>query len=191
MERKTNILKSSSLFFSCCFILLGQLLFSQNSWKLINQSLNSRVPAPLAKENYFELLDSKASFLFSTSKNDSFEILLPNENGKEELFLLKPVALLSPSLSKKYISIKTFKGKSVKRPNVKVRMSTHPNGINAWIQLEGKEDLFIQPVKGKKKVHFVYKKIKNDKALDFYCKTIHKTNQTKGERITQKSTPVF
>lgn len=191
MERKTNILKSSSLFFSCCFILLGQLLFSQNSWKLINQTFNSRVPAPLAKENYFELLDSKASFLFSTSKNDSFEILLPNENGKEELFLLKPVALLSPSLSKKYISIKTFKGKSVKRPNVKVRMSTHPNGINAWIQLEGKEDLFIQPVKGKKKVHFVYQKIKNDKALDFYCKTILQTNQTKGERITQKSTPVF
>ena len=64
-------------------------------------------------------------------------------------------------LSKKYPGIKTFKGKSKVRKDVEVRLSTQQAGINAWIHFENGPDLFLQPVKGNKNLHFSYLKIKN------------------------------
>ena len=99
------------------------------------------------------------------------EISLPNEMGEEEVFQIKPVPLLNEKLSKKYPGIKTFKGKSKVRKDVEVRLSTQQAGINAWIHFENGPDLFLQPVKGNKNLHFSYLKIKNHNSSNLFCKT--------------------
>ena len=84
------------------------------------------------------------------------EIILPNENGEDEVFEIVPVPLLSKTLSEKYQNIKTYTGVSKTRPKVRLRLSTQPNGINAWIQFDDGSDYFIQPVNGKQQLHFTY-----------------------------------
>lgn len=188
MQKKTYRFRTSPILISSCLLLFGHFLFSQTSWRPIQQDIISKNPLPLVKENYFEFTDTQNTFEFSSAKSNTIRVLLPNEKGQEELFELRPVPVLSLALSKQYNHIQTFKGKSVQRPQVKVRLSKHLSGVNAWIQLPGKEDLFIQPVKGKAKVHFVYQKTKNDKAQEFYCKTIEKAAGLKNQIKTKKST---
>lgn len=70
--------------------------------------------------------------------------------GKEEVFQLREIPILSPALALQYPSLKTYEGTSIERPKVTVRVSSSRAGINAWIQgLEG-PDLFIQPVKAQR-----------------------------------------
>ncbi|MDA7777864.1 magnesium transporter [Flavobacteriaceae bacterium] len=83
--------------------------------------------------------------------------------------------------------MQTYVGHSKNRPRVKVRLSTHFSKINAWIQLDGKEDLFIQPLKTKDRIHFVYQKTKNDKTQDFLCKTIESSSKSKIPAKTRKN----
>jgi hypothetical protein len=102
--------------------------------------------------------------------------------------LLKPAAVLSPKLSATHPNIKTYKGYSEKRPEVKVRLSAHPTGFNAWIKLPNQGNLFIQPKKNSKGIHFVYQKTKNDRFQDFVCKTVQSRDskqKTKKAQIKQ------
>ena len=68
------------------------------------------------------------------AEKDQVEMFLPNELGKEELFELDNVAVLSPDLQAEFPSIRTYVGKSRERPDVHIRLSYTPMGINAWMR---------------------------------------------------------
>ena len=53
------------------------------------------------------------------SKKTKNEITLPNEKGEEEVFEIEPTPLLSKSCEK-YPNLKTYKGISKTRPNVRL-----------------------------------------------------------------------
>ena len=159
-----------SFVMGCYFI--GPLAWSQNSWEKIENLKLTQFPQPLVKEQFYRYLPSlKDKNLSSLKVLPMDRILLLNEKGEEELFMLKPVPVLSPKLSATHPNIKTYRGYSKIRPEVKVRLSTHPTGLNAWIQLPNQGDLFIQPKKNSSGIHFVYQKINNDRFQDFVCKT--------------------
>ena len=160
-------------FITCCLLLISVSAQSQFSWRQVEDPKLSVFPQPLVKERYFQLQQSSSLKGFYNSIVDYLtQISVPNENGEEELFQLEPAAVIAPSLASKYTWIQTYKGKSLTRPDVKIRLSTHPTGVNAWIKLPGQEDLFIQPKKNTQGVHFVYQKTKNDPASSFFCKTV-------------------
>ena len=160
-------------------ILFVNIALSQNKWikvEIPSQNLNSFIEYD---ENYFIM--PQDLFRKGTSKKGDMiiEISLPNEMGEEEVFQIKPVPLLNEKLSKKYPGIKTFKGKSKVRKDVEVRLSTQQAGINAWIHFENGPDLFLQPVKGNKNLHFSYLKIKNHNSSNLFCKTEIRGNMKK------------
>jgi subtilisin-like proprotein convertase family protein len=98
-------------------------------------------------------------------------MVLPNEKGQMETFSISKLGLLSKALSERFPNINTYEGRSRSRPNVRVRLSTHPNGINAWLKLVDGPDFFIQTQKGQKNLHFTYLKSKTDETLSLSCKT--------------------
>ena len=117
------------------------------------------------------LLGICVSEVFSKDVSINNEIILPNEKGEEEVFELIPVPLFSKSLVLKYPNIKTYKGFSKNRPEVKVRITITPDWISAWLQFENKPDFFIQPVKGEKRLHFSYQKTNINLSNPLVCKT--------------------
>ena len=121
------------------------------------------------------------------SKKTINEITLPNEKGEEEVFEIEPTPLLSKRLVEKYPNLKTYKGISKTRPNVRLSLSTQYEGINGWLQFEDAPDYFIQPVKGEKKLHYTYLKNKKDSSTPLFCKTEiglsrHKLKQNKSKK---------
>lgn len=178
MHKRVFFFKTPLIYIGCCFLLISSITYGQSSWKRIENSSISQFPVPLVKEHFYERIPTRDRG--QTSKSELsilYQIILPNEEGEEELFLIKPVQVISPSISSKYQYIQTYRGYSKTRPEVKVRLSIHRSKINAWIQIPGKKDLFIQPVKAKKYMHFVYQKTKNDKAQEFLCKTVEENSK--------------
>ena len=126
-------------------------LLGQDRWTKVSNPNKSSTSLDIFGETYYKM---PIKFLGVNGKSLKQEIRLPNEKGEEEIFILTPTPLLSTSLSAKYPNLKTFKGVSKSRPNVKLRMSTKQDGINAWIKINNGNDFFIQPVRGEKKLHF-------------------------------------
>jgi len=96
-------------------------------------------------------------------------ILLPNERGIAEDFLLVPVSILSPKIAEKFPSIKTYKGRSKSRPNVTVRISHTPKGINAWMRFPDGKNRFIQPIDNRN--YLSYLRSDNNNINSFVCNT--------------------
>ena len=187
MNIKTIYYNIFLVFIGSFFFLFTSKLHGQNSWKLIQESNFPQQPIPLAKESYYELIPNHFQMKILSSESSKLnQIILPNEKGENELFIIKPVQVISSLLSLKYPNIQTYKGYSKKRPDVKVRLSTHFSDLNAWVQLPRQNDLFIQPVKNKERIHFIYQKTKNDRPQDFLCKTIDKNPKRKISSNTRK-----
>ncbi len=144
---------------------------SQGKWIKVdtpNQNLN---PFFEYGENYYIMPQDLFRKDASKKEDVMTEISLPNEIGEEEIFQIEAVPLFSEKLSKEYPAIKTFKGKSKVRKDVEVRLSTQQGGINAWIHLKSSPDLFFQPVKGNKNLHYSYLKRKEFNSSNLFCKT--------------------
>ncbi len=157
---------------------------------------------------YYKLNDLQAIHKNNTLKGGAFEtFILPNEKGIQETFKVVSIPMLSLKLSKKYPGVKTYQGISNSRPEVRIRLSSHPNGINAWIKLPGTQDFFIQTVKGEKQLHYTYSKTDENLSQALLCKTnissynsknrghtakiISKNNQLKTFRIAIAATAEF
>ena len=106
----------------------------------------------------------------SKSQENGISIELPNEKGIEETFSLTPVAVLSPELARQFPRIKTYVGSSKSRPDVSVRMSYTPIGINAWIRFPDGKNRFIQPI-DKNKNYLSYLRSGNNMINSFECTT--------------------
>jgi len=109
------------------------------------------------------------NFLNQIDNNKDLTIFLPNENNEIEHFILNEFQLLSKEISLKYPSIRTFSGYSDDRPGVNLTLTITQKGINAWIKIFNKENVFIQPSNILKDKHYVYKKIK--KKDNWVCRT--------------------
>ena len=152
------------------------------TFKVNGQEVWTKVKAPFYSispinqkfgENYYILNDLSPqpvgkSYNLTTGKKT---FILPNEKGQMETFSIVYVPLLSDALSRRFPNIKTYEGQSISRPKVRVRLSTHPNGVNAWLKLTEGPDFFIQTQKGQKNVHFTYLKSKVDFISSLSCKT--------------------
>ena len=169
LKKKENCDFQNSWILGILFLFLPlQLLLAQDRWTQVSN------PGPLLNslevfgETFYKAPDG---LLEISKKNATNEIRLPNEKGEEEIFLLSPAPVLSQSLKVKYPNLKTYKGVSKQRPNVRIRLSTQPSGVNAWLELPTGPDFFIQPVKGKNQLHYSYTKSNTDNASPLFCKT--------------------
>ena len=123
----------------------------------------------------------------STSKaqENNISIELPNEKGIEETFSLTPVAVLSPELARQFPRIKTYVGRSKIRPDVSVRISYTPIGINAWISFPDGKNRFIQPI-GNNRSYESYRRSDTNtiKSIEGTTKLDH--NGTKEEKLKRR-----
>ena len=104
-------------------------------------------------------------------------MVLPNEWGKEEVFELKNAAVLSPGTCKQHFpEIRTYVGRSRERPDVHIRLSYTPMGINAWIRYPNGESRFLQPLRGQQNRYLSYTRSMQSAHKDFNCTTSLKDN---------------
>jgi subtilisin-like proprotein convertase family protein len=155
-------------------IFLPSKLKSQNYWASDLSQIKEIDNTPV---KIFDLNDVKFKNEFKNQKQKV--VFLPNENNDYESFIIKEILLLSPQLSLKYPLIQTFKGFSQKRPNVSLRMTLTPRGVSAWINIPGKENVFIQPDRKLKGKHYTYKRSEKHNK-DWECKTISDFNSKSG-----------
>jgi len=158
-------------------------------WTKVDSSFSgiSSFPQQLG-EAYYTLNNSLLKPTQKGINSNIQTLVLPNEKGEMETFSIVSVPLLSDALSKRYPSIKTYEGRSVIRPEVRVRLSTHRNGINAWLKLVEGPDFFIQTQKGQKNLHFTYLKSKSDFAPSLSCKTEGVLLKDKVQNFSAKTT---
>ena len=107
-------------------------------------------------------------------------LMIPNENGIEEEFVLLNSPVLSPKLQSKHLNIKTFVGSSKSRPNVKARVSYSALGLNAWIMLPDGKHHFIQPLRKTENTYFSYPRSQRN-SVSFSCKTSSEIENTASE----------
>ena len=141
-------------------VFISQGISSQNYW--------STVDSPMAQttnlfedqqEHYYRLdLDNFTAHINARSTNIIVE--LPNELGEFETFVLKPIGVLSPELQKEFSRIKTFKGWSRQRPDVKVRITLSGRGFNQWLIVDKNTEYFVQPSWIDNDLHYGYTKSK-------------------------------
>jgi hypothetical protein len=156
-------------------LIIGIILFpnkirSQNYWISDIDQVEEINNTPVST---FSLKGLKFKNEFKNQKQKV--VFLPNENNDYESFFIEEISVLSPQLALKYPLIKTFKGFSQKRPSVSLRMTLTPRGISAWINIPGKENIFIQPDRKLKGRHFSYKRGKKYNE-NWECKTINNFN---------------
>ena len=116
----------------------------------------------------------------TTTYSPKILLMLPNENGIEEEFVLLNSPVLSPKLQSKHLNIKTFVGSSKSRPNVKARVSYSALGLNAWIMLPDGKHHFIQPLRKTENTYFSYPRSKRN-SVSFSCKTSSEIQNTASE----------
>ena len=100
MSKLFFFFKTNKLFLKCCFLFFGSIANGQISWKQIVNPKISQYQIPLVKEAYYELIQGKDDLKVLRSDYDIMnQIVLPNEKGENELFLIKPLQVISSSLS--------------------------------------------------------------------------------------------
>lgn len=155
------------------FLAVNFSLFSQNYWSNVED--NSGISSSPPNSNYLKLdlnaFDKEIMSSDASLKSSKTTIYIPNEKGEMERFSLRTVAVLSPELSRQYPEIKTFIGWSETRPEVKIRMSKTPMGVNVWLRIPDGNEFFIQPVRGNKQYHLAYLKDALGNTIPFECKT--------------------
>ena len=176
--------------FRFCLYLFTALLIglsgvsAQQFWSLASDDPIGYLPISYDKGRF--VMDFDATAFQNTLTNskginflagkDQVEMVLPNEWGKEEVFELKKAAVLSPDLQAKFPSIRTYVGRSRERPDVHIRLSYTPIGINAWMRYPNGESRFIQPLGGQENRYLSYARSMKSADKDFNCNTSLKDN---------------
>ena len=81
-----------------------------------------------------------------------------------------------PKLREAFPEIRTYVGRSQERPNINIRLSYTPTGINAWIRYPSGESWFLQPLVGQKNRYLSYKRSDQSAPDGFNCSTSLKDN---------------
>ena len=154
-------------------------IYSQQFWSLASDDPIGHLPILDDKGRFVMDLDADAfqntltpskGINFMAGK-DQLEMVLPNEWGKEEVFELKNAAVLSADLQAAFPEIRTFVGRSKERPDIHVRLSQTPIGMNAWIRYPNGESRFLQPLGGQKNRYLSYERSAETTFEKFQCTT--------------------
>ena len=140
-------------------ILLPQTFQEREDWHYLSLD-NDKLNALLVTKNTFT----------SEAQENNISIELPNEKAIEETFSLTPVAVLSPELAIQFPRIKTYVGRSKSRPDVSVRISYTPQGINAWMRFPDGKNRFIQPIDNNRN-YLSYLRSQKNTISSFECTT--------------------
>ena len=173
-------------------------LNAQQFWSLDSDVPLSYLPVSDPKMSYYLELDTQGfknyfksqTTIKSKRASDRVEMVLPNEFGEEEVFELKKVEVLSSDLQLKYPKIRTYAGKSRDRPEVKIRLSYTPMGINAWIRYPNGESRFLQPVRDENCRYISYYRSVERGLGGFNCSTLLGDNW-KDQNLTSISQKYF
>ncbi|UMB53183.1 M12 family metallo-peptidase [Lutibacter sp. A64] len=104
-------------------------------------------------------------------KNSSVILNFPNGNGELEKYEIFETPILAENLQKKYPTIKSYIGKSIKNPGVTIRFSVTAAGLNAMTLKKSGESTFIDPYTKNKASYLVYKKTDSPEPEEaFVCK---------------------
>jgi subtilisin-like proprotein convertase family protein len=152
---------------------------AQQFWSLVSDDPIGHLPISDDKGRFVMDLDADAfqntlipskGINFMAGK-DQLEMVLPNEWGEEEVFELKNAAVLSADLQAAFPEIRTFVGRSKERPDVHIRLSHTPIGINAWIRYPNGESRFLQPLGERKNRYLSYERSAETTLGKFECTT--------------------
>lgn len=110
----------------------------------------------------------------SFSKNTDKTVYFPNENGKQNAYLVKESSVLSPELAAKYPNIKSYVGHGINNPEDKIRFSVSHKGVQSMVIHGNKEgNTYIE--KTAEGSYIVYRRDKtNTVEKDFICNTTSK-----------------
>ena len=172
------VIRRVILLFLFIFLFLFNEIQAQDYWSKADKEILLLQPFQPREDWHYLSLDNdklNASLItknISTSKaqENNISIELPNEKGIEETFSLTPVAVLSPELARQFPRIKTYVGRSKIRPDVSVRISYTPIGINAWIRFPDGKNRFIQPI-GNNRSYLSYLRSDTNTINSFECTT--------------------
>ncbi|MGB1448630.1 MAG: reprolysin-like metallopeptidase [Flavobacteriaceae bacterium] len=140
---------------------VASMLFSQEYWSVEPQ--NS--PVALSDNNLVKTIDlNQEAFAkvlksppLSNGKVQPLTLYFPNEEGRLEAFQLTAVPLFSAALAKQYPTINAYRGKSLERKNVSIRITHTPQGISGTMR-SPKGMVFLQPKKEEKGAHLYYQR---------------------------------
>ena len=166
--------KNRFVFIGAVFLLLlPSFALGQDYWAKAKDMAPQKARRLTVGSAYWMLNQQKFEGQFSknASKDLTHQITLINEKGETENFALKPVNLLAPALAERYPQLKNYVGQSMQRPEVRLRLSVSPLGINAWLRFPDQKDFFIQPVRQQKGLHYSYVKNGQDAQNSWECKT--------------------
>ena len=107
------------------------------------QQMSLEIKSYEIKRLDFELL--KRFMIDQKSTSNQRIIGIPMPDGTVEQFVVEPNGVLPPSLVSKYPGIRTFWGKGLNRPALKIFMDFTVLGFHAMVKGEGKT-LFVDPV---------------------------------------------
>ena len=93
----------------------------------------------------------------SISKAKDIVLYFPNENNELEAFQLQPVQVMSEEVALAHPNIQTFRGFSVKRKEVSLRITVSPQGVSGMFRFPNGL-YFLQPERHSKKDHIFYKR---------------------------------
>ncbi|WP_291865592.1 reprolysin-like metallopeptidase [Maribacter sp.] len=174
------------LLFSITIVFLSFYGSAQSSyWKqeaprnALKKSFSQRFQVKSAKTFSLDVSNFQKS-LTSFSKNDAKTVFFPDENGKQNAYLVKESSVLSPELALKYPNIKSFVGYGINNPKDKIRFSISHNGIQSMV-IHGDKKGNTYTEKADKNKYITYRRDETNKTeKDFICNTTSKIKSTIG-----------
>tara|TARA_B100000686_G_scaffold340087_1_gene415211 strand:- start:1407 stop:5267 length:3861 start_codon:yes stop_codon:yes gene_type:complete len=169
------------------FFLLSNQLKSQEYWVIDKSQINQIDNTPITTYSFNNII-----FKNQFNRISKTSILLPNENEELEKFVINEIQLLSNEMSLKHPLIKTYKGYSAKRSNLKLRLTTSPLGVSAWINIPGEDDIFIQPLKNNLGKHILYRRTEKVNK-NWICETVSEFNpksRSKKSNLQNERSPI-
>ncbi len=121
-------------------------------------------------------------------------IKLPDERGDFIRFKVWEASNFAPELAAKFPSIKSYVGYGVDNPNMEVRLSVSPKGVEAFVDRNsGNTVVYIEPVKRYSKEYVIYDaKVKGEELEGFECNLEEpKKKQAKGSTALEASDQVL
>ncbi|WP_298502778.1 reprolysin-like metallopeptidase [uncultured Maribacter sp.] len=168
------------LLFSITIVFLSFYGSAQSSyWKqevprnALKKSFSQRFRVKNAKTFSLDAQSFRES-LSSFSKNESKIVFFPDENGKQNAYLVKESSVLSPELALKYPNIKSYVGYDMNNPKDRIRFSISHNGIQSMvIHGDKKGNTYIE--KADKNKYISFRRDESNKTeKDFICNTTSK-----------------
>lgn len=111
----------------------------------------------------------RETIFLAIASHKQVQIVMPNVEGKFEIFSVTENSGFSPELQAQFPEIRSFSGKGITDKYASINLSYSPNGIQVMIMRADKESEFIEAYFEDKKIYVVFNK--SDKNPNWNCTT--------------------